>query len=319
MAKIGVDVSKYNGKINWEQAKKSGVQFAILRLGSGYNGGYIDKTFDYNYRECKRVGIPIGCYIASYLNIDTEIELTKQAIKNKQFEYPIYFDIEDFSIKGKNLTKSQITFYTTKYLKEIEKLGCYVGIYTNRAFLNRNFNYNDIKNYDIWIAHWSRYVNYKGVYPMHQFTNSMKWTGIPSTGEGGVDTNYCYIDYPTIIKANGLNGYKKDIKKEVKKMEITKEIKDQLKNTVVTFTDKNLDKALKIAEIHKALLVPCKFNLDFGKMVKSGDTIIAIGEEKLGKIKGKNYGLTNYSTYHIKDSDNIDDFIKDRYKFLVKK
>ena len=306
MTKVGVDVSKYNGKINWEQAKKSGVQFAILRLGSGYNGGYIDKTFDYNYRECKRVGIPVGCYIASYLNIDTEIQLTKQAIRNKQFEYPIYFDIEDFSIKGKNLTKSQITFYTTKYLKEIEKLGNYVGIYTNRAFLNRNFNYNEIKNYDIWIAHWSRYVNYKGVYPMHQFTNSMKWTGIPSTGEGGVDTNYCYIDYPTIIKANGLNGYKKDIK-------------DQLKNTVVTFTDKNLDKALKIAEIHKALLVPCKFNLDFGRMIKSGDTIIAIGEEKLGKIKGKNYGLTNYSTYHIKDSDNIDDFIKDRYKFLVKK
>lgn len=315
MAKIGVDVSKYNGKINWEQAKKSGVQFAILRLGSGFNGGYIDKTFDYNYRECKRVGIPVGCYIASYLNIDTEIQLTKQAIKNKQFEYPIYFDIEDFSIKGKNLIKSQITFYTTKYLKEIEKLGCYVGIYTNRAFLNRNFNYNDIKNYDIWIAHWSRYVNYKGVYPMHQFTNAMKWYGIPSTSEGGVDTSYCYIDYPTIIKANALNGYKK----EVKKMEITKEIKDQLKNTVVTFTDKNLDKALKIAEIHKALLVPCKFNLDFGRMVKSGDTIIAIGEEKLGKIKGKNYGLTNYSTYHIKDSDNIDDFIKDRYKFLVKK
>lgn len=287
MTKVGVDVSKYNGKINWEQAKKSGVQFAILRLGSGYNGGYIDKTFDYNYRECKRVGIPVGCYIASYLNIDTEIQLTKQAIKNKQFEYPIYFDIEDFSIKGRNLTKSQITFYTTKYLKEIEKLGCYVGIYTNRAFLNRNFNYNDIKNYDIWIAHWSRYVNYKDVYPMHQFTNSMKWTGIPSTGEGGVDTSYCYIDYPNIIKMNGLNGYKKDIKKEVKKMEITKEIKDQLKNTVVTFTDKNLDKALKIAEIHKALLVPCKFNLDFGRMVKSGDTIIAIGEEKLGKLKAK--------------------------------
>ena len=315
MTKVGVDVSKYNGKINWEQAKKSGVQFAILRLGSGYNGGYIDKTFDYNYRECKRVGIPVGCYIASYLNIDTEIQLTKQAIKNKQFEYPIYFDIEDFSIKGKSLTKSQITFNTVKYLKEIEKLGCYVGIYTNKAFLNRNFNYSEIKNYDIWIAHWSRYVNYKGIYPMHQFTNAMKWYGIPSTSEGGVDTSYCYIDYPTIIKANALNGYKK----EVKKMEITKEIKDQLKNTVVTFTDKNLDKALKIAEIHKALLVPCKFNLDFGRMVKSGDTIIAIGEEKLGKIKGKNYGLTNYSTYHIKDSDNIDDFIKDRYKFLVKK
>ena len=148
MKKIGVDVSKYNGKINWEQAKKSGVQFAILRLGSGFNGGYIDKTFDYNYKECKRVGIPVGCYIASYCNIDKEIELTKQAIKNKQFEYPIYFDIEDFSIKDRGFTKSQITNLTVKFLSSLEKMGCYVGLYTNRAFLNSKFEWEKIKNYD---------------------------------------------------------------------------------------------------------------------------------------------------------------------------
>ncbi len=232
---IGVDVSKYNGYPDWAKAKQSGVQFAILRLGSGYGGGYIDKTFEYNYRECKKAGIGVGVYVASYLNISSEIDMTLKALKGKQLEYPVYFDVEDFSLSGRSYTNTQLTNYAVRYCSEIERAGYYVGIYSNKAFLDSRLYWERIKKYDIWIAHWNKNVNYAGKYGMHQYTNKGQWRGIASTGEGGVDTNWCFVDYPSLMKKLGINGYKKQ-RAEVKgltKME-EKKLLDQIKQTVVT-------------------------------------------------------------------------------------
>lgn len=107
--------------------------------------------------------------------------------------------------------------------------------------------------------------------------------------------------------------------KGVAKLELTKEQKDSVKNTVVTYLDDEYQKAYIIAQEHKALLAPAPFNYDFGRMVKSGDTIIAVGGDHLGKIEGKNYGLTGYATYHVKATDKAEDFNKDRSKYLVRK
>lgn len=318
---VGVDVSKYNGYPNWKVAKANGVQFAILRLGSGFNGGYIDNTFEYNYRECKKAGIPVGVYIASYLNVSKEIDMTLKALRGKQLEFPVWFDIEDFSLSNRKLSNRQLTNYAERFCIEIEREGFYVGIYSNKAFLNSRLYWDRIKKYDIWLAHWSRNVDYMGVYAMHQYTNAQSWQGIDSTSEGGVDSNYCFVDYPTVIKNAGLNGYKKQ-EAEVKgvlRMELTKEQKDSVKQTVVTYLDEDYEKAYKIAERHKALLVPANFNLDFNRMVASGDTIIAVGGDRLGKLEGKNYGLTGSATYHVKHGDSVDDFNNDRGKFLVRR
>ena len=102
-------------------------------------------------------------------------------------------------------------------------------------------------------------------------------------------------------------------------MELTKEQKDSVKNTVVTYLDDEYQKAYIIAQEHKALLAPAPYNYNFGRMVKSGDTIIAVGGDHLGKIEGKNYGLTGYATYHVKATDKAEEFNKDRSKFLVKR
>lgn len=318
MKLVGVDVSKYNGYPDWVKAKADGVQFAILRLGSGYNGGYVDKTFEYNYKECKRVGIGVGVYVASYLNISSEIDMTLKALKGKQLEYPVYFDIEDFSLNGSSYTNSQLTNYTVRYCSEVERAGYYVGIYSNKAFLDGRLYWERIKKYDVWIAHWNKNVNYNGKYGMHQYTNKGQWKGIPSTGEGGVDTNWCFVDYPSLMKKLGLNGYKKP-KAEVKgltKMEEEK-LLDEIKQTVVTYEDRDYDKAVKIAKQHRAVLVPAELNMDFGKMKKSKDTIIGIGD-KTGKIDGENFGITGYCDYLV-SADKVDEFLKDRSKFLRRK
>lgn len=318
MKLVGVDVSKYNGYPDWKKAKADGVQFAILRLGSGYNGGYVDKTFEYNYRECKKVGIGVGAYVASYLNISSEIDMTLKALKGKQLEYPVYFDIEDFSLGGRRYTNTQLTNYVVRYCSEIERAGYYVGIYSNKAFLDSRLYWERIKKYDIWIAHWNKNVNYNGKYGMHQYTNQGQWKGIPSTGEGGVDTNWCFVDYPNLMKKLGLNGYKKP-KAEVKgltKMEEEK-LLDEIKQTVVTYEDRDYDKAVRIAKQHRAVLVPAELNMDFGKMKKSKDTIIGIGD-KTGKIEGENFGITGYCDYLV-SADKVDEFLKDRSKFLRRK
>lgn len=318
MKLVGVDVSKYNGYPDWAKAKADGVQFAILRLGSGYGGGYVDKTFEYNYRECKKVGIGVGVYVASYLNISAEIDMTLKALKGKQLEYPVYYDIEDFSLSGRSYTNTQLTNYTVRFCSEVERAGYYVGIYSNKAFLDSRLYWERIKKYDIWIAHWNKNVNYNGKYGMHQYTNQGQWKGIASTGEGGVDTNWCFVDYPSTMKKLGLNGYKKP-KVEVKgltKMEEEK-LLDEIKQTVVTYEDRDYDKAVKIAKQHKAVLVPAELNLDFGKMKRSKDTIIGIGD-KTGKIDGENFGITGYCDYLV-SSDKVDEFLKDRSKFLRRK
>lgn len=315
---VGVDVSKYNGYPDWKKAKADGVQFAILRLGSGYGGGYVDKTFEYNYRECKKAGIGVGVYVASYLNISTEIDMTLKALKGKQLEYPIYFDIEDFSLSGRSYTNTQLTNYTVRFCSEVERAGYYVGIYSNKAFLDGRLYWERIKKYDIWIAHWNKNVNYNGKYGMHQYTNKGQWRGIVSTGEGGVDTNWCFVDYPSLMKKLGINGYKKQ-KAEVKGLSKMEEEKllDQIKQTVVTYEAKDYELAVKIAKRHKAVLVPAELNMDFGRMKRSKDTIIGIGNFT-GKISGKDYGITGYCDYLV-SSDKVDEFLKDRSKFLRRK
>ena len=318
MKLVGVDVSKYNGYPDWKKAKQSGVQFAILRLGSGYGGGYVDKTFEYNYRECKKVGIGVGVYVASYLNISSEIDMTLKALKGKQLEYPIYFDIEDFSLNRRSYTNTQLTNYAVRYCSEIERAGYYVGIYSNKAFLDSRLYWERIKKYDIWIAHWNKGVNYAGKYGMHQYTNQGQWRGIASTGEGGVDTNWCFVDYPNLMKKLGINGYKKP-KVEVKGLSKMEEEKllDEIKQTVVTYEDRDYDKAVRIAKKHRAVLVPAELNMDFGKMKRSKDTIIGIGD-KTGKIDGENFGITGYCDYLV-SADKVDEFLKDRSKFLRRK
>lgn len=209
MRKIGVDVSRYNGRPNWATAKANGVQFAILRAVSGANGVYVDPTFEYNYAECKKAGVPVGLYVASYLNVEKEIAATEKLLKGKKFEYPIYYDIEDFSFTGRSKNRQCATNVVVRFCKHFERLGYYVGIYSNKYFIDQWLDKSQIKDFDIWIADWRKGVDYSKSFGMHQFTNRGRFTGIPSTGEGGVDTNYAYIDYPEIMKNHGLNGYTK--------------------------------------------------------------------------------------------------------------
>lgn len=205
----GADISKYNGNVNMKLAKQNGMDFVILKAGSGYSGE--DSKFQQNYRNAKAAGLNVGAYWYSYaMSVEEAKEEAVRFMKilgKKQFEYPVYLDFEDPSqrrIPTKTKTDMAIAFMSI-----LEKNGYYTGLYSSGYWINNQFEKERLKDYDIWIAHW--HVTspncFTPDYGMWQFTNKSKIKGVPDTGEGGVDMNYSYKNYPKIIKNAKLNNF----------------------------------------------------------------------------------------------------------------
>lgn len=205
----GADISKFNGNVNMKLAKQNGMDFVILKAGSGYSGE--DPKFQQNYRNAKAAGLNVGAYWYSYaVNIEEAKEEAVRFMKilgKKQFEYPVYLDFEDPS--QKRIPTKTKTDMAIAFMSILEKNGYYTGLYSSGYWINNQFEKERLKDYDIWIAHW--HVTspncFTPDYGMWQFTNKSKIKGIPDTGEGGVDMNYSYKNYPKIIKDAKLNNF----------------------------------------------------------------------------------------------------------------
>lgn len=202
----GIDVSEHNGKIDWKKVK-SEINFAILRIGwiGNKQNHTLDKTFEYNYNECKKYNIPIGIYVFNYSESEkTAVEGAKWVIdklKGKTIELPIYIDMENDSgqkHKLSRLGKSILTNIVIAFNTEIEKAGFWAGIYANLDWFTNYLNKDVLKKkYTTWIAHYRVKENkYEGIYDMLQYSSSGKIEGINSK----VDLNIMYRDLLKDIK-----------------------------------------------------------------------------------------------------------------------
>lgn len=205
----GADLSKFNRYVDMRLAKKNGMDFVILKAGSGYSGE--DPKFQRNYNNAKAAGLNVGAYWYSYaVNVEEAKEEAVRYMKilgKKQFEYPVYLDFEDPS--QRKIPKKTKTDMAIAFMSILEKNGFYTGLYSSGSWINNQFERERLKDYDIWIAHW-HVTNpncYTPDYGMWQFTNKSKIKGVPDTGEGGVDMNYSYKNYPKIIKDAKLNNF----------------------------------------------------------------------------------------------------------------
>lgn len=219
MKKFGVDLSKWNGKVDFEKLKNSGVEFVILRCGYasiGNRNKYAkDPMFEEYYAAAKSVGLDVGTYFYSMLNGPItgkqEAEYIYSLIKDKQFEYPVWLDVENTKNLGTN-SKEGITTGVETCLEYLKEKGFYVGIYTGKYIIRDYMIQDRIDKYDIWIAQWSKSCDYNGNLCMWQFggeTNQLRDVKIEGVSSASTDQNYCYKDYPNIIKSQGLNGYPK--------------------------------------------------------------------------------------------------------------
>lgn len=293
MKTLGIDISKYQAGINLNSMKKGGANFAILRAGyTGYGDGVSkakDTNFETFYRECKNAGLPVGAYwfsiATSYQRgVDEANWMYNNCLKGKQFEYPIYIDVED-DTGGKRYLRNAGKQATTNGIKgfceTLEKLGYYVGIYASDISGFKDMMYIDqLTAYDKWVARYGSEPQYVKSYGMWQYSSSGKIAGY----SGNLDVNYAYKDYPSIMRRFGLNGYTKGSVAPVQPVQPTKKSNEEIANEVINglwgngFVRKN-------------------------KLIKAGydyQTIQNIVNTKLGKTP-----KTTVKYYTVKKGDNL--------------
>lgn len=211
----GIDVSKWNGDIDWSKVKKAGVEFVLISCGTSQSS--ID-SFEKNYKGAKNNGIMVGVYRYSYAK--TEESAVKEAqsllnnIKGKQLEFPIVIDIEDSSLT--KLSRQEKTDIVKAFCEEIENAGYYAMYYCNLNWLNSHLYKDQLSKYDLWLAQWN--VTEPSVEcGIWQMYDNGEIDGI----SGNVDMNMSFKDYPKIMIEKGINGYSKneEIKKEIPKQE----------------------------------------------------------------------------------------------------
>ena len=204
----GIDVSKWNGKINWQKVKDAGIDFAIIREGYGKKDpSQIDKRFKENLNGAKKVGIHAGIYHYSYAgSVEDAIDEARFCLENIQgygLEYPIVIDLEDK--EQLKLNNRQRTDIVKAFCGEIEQNGYYAMFYCNLNWLN-NYLIKDelLAKYDLWLAEWGK-DNPSSACGLWQYSSEGNVDGII----GHVDLNISYRNYLEIMKNKGLNGFGK--------------------------------------------------------------------------------------------------------------
>ena len=208
-----LDVSKYQPNIDYAQVAKE-VDGVILRCGvTGWgtaNQCSTDDYFEKHYAGFKAVGLPVGAYY--YSAADTiakaqeEAEYCKKLLAGKQFELPIYYDVECRERMDK-LSKDQLTAQVIAWCDKMEQAGYFVGVYSYTSFINEKLDIAALaQRYTIWLADYRQ--NYDRTIPrdMHQYTSTAQIAGIA----GGVDmSNLFRTNLMETIQETGLNGFAK--------------------------------------------------------------------------------------------------------------
>lgn len=202
--KKGIDISYCQTRIDWD---KLDVDFVIMRAGYGREVSQKDAMFESHYANAKQRGIPCGCYWYSYaMDVEgakKEAQACIEVIKGKQFEYPVFYDVEES--KQFALGKEKVSEIMRTFIETLEAAGYWTGLYGSYSSL-MNYTSDYIRTYKaIWLAHWGVQ---KSPYP-YQYGTWQYAVGRIDGVYGDCDLDYCYVDYPTLIKNAGLNGFSK--------------------------------------------------------------------------------------------------------------
>lgn len=205
----GIDVSVYQGDIDFEKAAKA-IDFAVIRAGFGRYTKQEDTKFQRNYAGFKSTGTPVGaywyCYATSAEEARQEAQACLEILKGKQYELPIFYDIlEDDHIpklKEKGDIATLINQIVPAFCSVLEQNGYYVGVYCNTAGYTYYLNDSNKQRYVQWCADWRGTCGYTGQKVMWQYSCKGQIPGIV----GDVDKDYAYTDF-AVIKEKGFNGW----------------------------------------------------------------------------------------------------------------
>ena len=207
MPRTILDVSRWQGRIDWDAVKRSGkIDGVMLRVLGNKNGKpYLDPYFARNYAECARRGIPVGGYYYTCAvtprQTTEELAALRAALADKNFQLPIAVDAEDPKLRG--LTPAKLSARVAEAAAQLEAWGLYAMVYTYTNFADTALDMAALAAYDLWIA------DCRGTRPtrkhgMWQYTSTGKMDGV----SGPVDFSHAYKDYPNIIQRKGLGQLK---------------------------------------------------------------------------------------------------------------
>lgn len=202
----GVDVSKYQGTIDWAKVGESGVRFAILRASIGNMADAMLRT---NLAGCAAAGIPPGfyhfCKSVDAHGAREEAAVFLEAIAGAKPEYPIFCDIELLTQTSLS-AKEQMDIIDAFFEKALEK-GYLCGVYSFKANLEKILASEAarLKKYEIWCAQWAGKNTLEEVSGLWQYSSK---GAVPGIGTA-VDLNTAYKDYPAIVRERGKNGFPK--------------------------------------------------------------------------------------------------------------
>lgn len=192
--KIGIDVSKWQGDIDYEKVKNAGVEFVYIKLGGQSGIGkdyYLDSKFKQNIEGFKKVGIPVGLYFYSYANSEDaayrDAMWIIDQVKDYDIDLEIAFDWENWS----SFNNFHVSFYTLtktaeKFMSTLEKHGYKSMLYSSKNYLEKIWM---ATSYPVWLAHYTSKTSYSGNYKCWQRTSSAKISGITANT---VDVDICY-------------------------------------------------------------------------------------------------------------------------------
>lgn len=205
-----IDVSRYQGEIDWAQVAAAGYKGAMLKtvstnrkLSKRADGLYIDPTFEANYRNAKAAGLDVGVYYYTYATSEAmanaELALVLEAVRGKELTMPVCVDVEENKLKP--MSTLDLTNLTAYALEQVEKLGFYAQLYTYTGYKYELDMARLSSRWDVWLADYTGKtpkVDFK--YNAHQHTSKGSVPGI----SGNVDLNVTEVNYPRIIRKKGL-------------------------------------------------------------------------------------------------------------------
>lgn len=208
----GIDVSEYNGAVNWEAVKASGVRFAMIRAGFGRT---LDRYFKRNAEQCNRVGLPCGVYWFSYAldaaGAAREAAACLDAIRPYRVDFPVGFDLEYDSVKyaqshGVYIGRAQASDMARAYCRAIRTAGYPAVNYANPDFLNRYFDEEMKREFPVWLAQWPG-----GAPPLETPPRACEIWQYSAEGwvpgiTGPVDLDVCYGTYPKEEEMDDMTG-----------------------------------------------------------------------------------------------------------------
>lgn len=226
--KFGVDISVWQKRIDFERLKSEGVEFVIARA---MYGNAKDTEFESNYSKAKMSRVPIGCYQWGRASNPAQAReeaqiLYEECLKGKQFEYPIYYDVEDSLLM--KLGVQELTEVIKAWAEYLEDRGYFVGIYMNQSAFENEVNGKELQNlYSQWRAYWTT-ENNKPDCDMWQFGGETNLIRSNMIAGFLCDMDYAYKDFESIIIQKGLNGYCGTVTRKIIKSneEIAKEVRE---------------------------------------------------------------------------------------------